>query len=130
MAAASRITPSLRSMLVTTVACRCPVCGEGRMFRTVFQLKDCCEVCGARFERGRGEWTGPVVIGYTLGAGLAFFLWVYLFATGRLFPGVEWVMGALAIVISLGTYRNAKAWWIWLLDVSGLVYPDQADKKV
>jgi uncharacterized protein (DUF983 family) len=115
-------------MLRATVCWRCPACGEGPLFAGGFTLRPTCAACAARFERGRGEWTGPVVISYTLGAGLAFLLWVILFATGTLFPWAEPLVALLAVAIALGSYRFAKAWWVWLLYEAGLVYPDTPPK--
>ncbi len=111
-------------MIDATLLDRCPNCGEGKLFESTFQLKEICSHCQVRYERGRGEWTGPVVIGYTFGAGISFFLWVYLFATDRLFIGVEWVLAFLTIATGLITYRYAKGWWIWLIHAGGWVYPD------
>lgn len=116
----------LQTMLRTTLRLRCPACGEGALFARLFALHATCPVCGVRFERDRGEWTGPVVIAYSLGAGLAFVLWVVLFATGRLFPGAEGLAAIAAGGIAIGSYRFVKAWWIWLIYLGGLVYPDKA----
>jgi hypothetical protein len=99
------------------------------LFASAFSLKETCDVCSARFERGSGEWTGPVVIGYAIGSGIAFVLWLYLFATDRLFPGAEVMIGVLAVTLSLATYRNAKAFWIWLIHMAGLVFPDHMRRQ-
>lgn len=116
---------NLKQFLLTTFALKCPACAEGKLFASGFNLKETCDVCHARFERGKGEWTGPVVVGYAVGSGIAFVLWLYLFATDRLFPGSEIAACVLAIALSLATYRNAKGFWIWLLHMAGLVFPDR-----
>ena len=41
---------------------RCPVCGQGHLFRRWFTMIDRCPRCGLRFERIEGHWTGDLGI--------------------------------------------------------------------
>lgn len=38
--------PADRSLLSVGLRCRCPRCGEGRLFKGFITLKPACEVCG------------------------------------------------------------------------------------
>ena len=46
---------------------RCPECGEGRIFASRWQMNPTCPVCGIRFERGPGYFTGAMYFSYALG---------------------------------------------------------------
>ena len=47
--------------------CRCPRCLSGRVWRGMFTMNEPCPVCGMRFERETGYWTGAMVASYALG---------------------------------------------------------------
>ena len=34
------------SLLYVALACRCPRCGKGRLFRNLLEVRDTCDVCG------------------------------------------------------------------------------------
>jgi uncharacterized protein (DUF983 family) len=110
----------------TTFLWRCPACGNGKLFARAFTLQATCPACGVRFERDRGEWTGPVVISYGIGSGLSLLTWLILFGTGNLFPYAEALIGVMAVGVGLGSHRFAKAFWIWLIHAAGLVYADRS----
>lgn len=46
---------------------KCSECGEGRVFRGRFQMNERCPVCGYKFERGPGYFTGAMYFSYTIG---------------------------------------------------------------
>lgn len=49
-------------MLARGLARRCPVCGQGRLFRRWFTMLERCPRCGFRFERREGQFVGAVGI--------------------------------------------------------------------
>ena len=46
---------------------RCSECGEGRVFAGAFRMNERCPVCGCKFERGPGYFTGAMYFSYALG---------------------------------------------------------------
>src|SRR3981081_3013325 len=50
---------------------RCPVCGQGRLFRTYFAMHEHCSCCGVGFAREHGQWVGSLA---THTCGVAFLL--------------------------------------------------------
>ncbi len=115
---------TVQRLWLTVFRQRCPHCGGGKLYAHGFELNPKCSVCGSRFEREAGSWTGAVVIAYTIGSLVGFGLWLYLWWIGRDFHGVEWLVTAVAVAAILATYRPAKAWWVWMLYSAGWVYPD------
>jgi uncharacterized protein (DUF983 family) len=47
----------LRALLL-----RCPRCGNGRLFRRGYAMYERCPVCGWRYEREEGYWTGAMAV--------------------------------------------------------------------
>ncbi len=47
----------LRALLL-----RCPRCGQGRLFRRGYVMYEQCLVCGWRYEREEGYWTGAMAV--------------------------------------------------------------------
>jgi len=111
-------------MLRTTFRGRCPECERGSVFAGVYRTRSHCPECGAWFERNTGNWTGPVVLGYVVGSLAAFAAGFLLWWRFGVFPGLEAAMIAIAFAAALLAYRPIKAWWLWLLWATGLVFPD------
>ena len=53
--------------LRAVAALRCPVCGEGRVFASLWVMNEPCPVCGARFQREQGYFTGAMYFSCALG---------------------------------------------------------------
>ncbi len=47
-------------MLLRGLARRCPLCGQGKLFRRWFSLTERCPRCHLRFERIEGHWLGAL----------------------------------------------------------------------
>src|SRR5437763_10294951 len=58
---ANTVTILIRGLLL-----RCPYCGKGKLFRKGFTkgftMYERCSVCGWRFEREEGYWTGAIAV--------------------------------------------------------------------
>ena len=50
---------------------RCPLCGQGRLFRSGLIMHDACPHCGVKFEREPGFFLGSIYINYGLTALIA-----------------------------------------------------------
>ena len=50
------------TILIRGLLLRCPNCGKGKLFRRGFTMYEKCPVCGWRFEREEGYWTGAVAL--------------------------------------------------------------------
>lgn len=68
------------SPFATGIACRCPACGEGRLFDGYLDVVETCEVCGAKL-RARSSGDGPAVF--------------VIFALGAIVPVLAWIVHAL-----------------------------------
>lgn len=50
------------TVLIRGLLLRCPNCGKGKLFRSFFKMYEKCAVCGWRFEREEGYWTGAIAV--------------------------------------------------------------------
>jgi uncharacterized protein (DUF983 family) len=50
------------TILIRGLLLRCPNCGKGKLFRRGFTMYEKCPVCGWRFEREEGYWTGAIAL--------------------------------------------------------------------
>jgi uncharacterized protein (DUF983 family) len=53
------------------VKLRCPCCGQGQLFKTMFRTHDRCSACDERFEREPGQSFGAVYINLGLSGTIA-----------------------------------------------------------
>lgn len=53
---------SITTSLIRGLLLRCPNCGRGKLFRKGFTMYEKCTVCGWRFEREEGYWTGAIAV--------------------------------------------------------------------
>lgn len=103
---------------------KCPICGQGDLFKGWLTLHETCSVCGARFFRDPGNWTAPTAFGYGIGAASAVATMVVLWFYNGLSAGSEWVVAGVAVAVTLACFRHVKAWWVAVLTRMGHVYPD------
>ncbi len=99
---------------------RCPRCGEGKMFRTFFDMNTTCPVCGLLFEKASGEMTGGMVINLVVTEVTAVVVGAYfaLFTDVPLLP-LLLVLGFFTIVFPIVFYRYSRGIWAAFLYVTG-----------
>jgi uncharacterized protein (DUF983 family) len=119
--------PSLawyQRLYLAVLKLRCPHCGCGELYEKAYRLHKSCGVCGVRFERSAGDWTGAVVLAYSLAAFLGFGFWVLLYTNGMDFKGSQYAAGFVAVAPVLLIYRNIKGMWTWLLYATSYLTPE------
>ncbi|HTQ37510.1 MAG TPA: DUF983 domain-containing protein [Pirellulales bacterium] len=114
---AAGVHPAAASSLVTllwrAVRLRCPVCGQGKLFRGWFTMYPRCEQCHFRFERSPGYWLGSIFVNYGLTALIVTAAYFALFFTEALPP--DWIMRlllAFCLLFPLWFFRYARGIWI------------------
>jgi uncharacterized protein (DUF983 family) len=53
-------------ILFRSLRLRCPLCGQGKLFRSWFRMHENCPNCGVKFEREGGFFLGSIYINYGL----------------------------------------------------------------
>ncbi|HEY1505122.1 MAG TPA: DUF983 domain-containing protein [Stellaceae bacterium] len=67
---ASAPRPDLWTAIKRGLAQRCPVCGEGKLFRSYLKLSDRCSGCGAKLSELRADdgpaWATILIVGHLI----------------------------------------------------------------
>lgn len=99
---------------------RCPVCGQGRLFRTYFTMNEKCPSCGVAFAREHGQWVGSLDINT--------FLCAFLLMIGVAFAPLWSLRTSLivwcsaAVLVPLATFRFVRGVWTAIVHLTGGVY--------
>ena len=88
--------------------CRCPHCGQGRMFRAYLKVADACNVCGEELNHHRAD-DFPPYIAITIVGHIIIFLMLHMDMAYRVEPITYiWTMVPLAIVMPLAILPSIK----------------------
>ncbi len=97
------------SILYVALACRCPRCGQGRLFRNLLEVRATCEVCGLdlrEHDAGDGAAVGVILLLGAIVVGLAF--WVeFRFAPPLWLHVIIWPVVTVPLAVLM--MRPAKA---------------------
>ena len=117
-ASTERVRPG--RMLRRGLARHCPRCGAGPIFRSWLTMIESCPVCGLRFERESGYWTGAMVASYALGIPvLALLVLAVWLATGWDILAALVVADVLFLAVVPFVWRYSRVVWLhvdWLID--------------
>ena len=97
------------SLLHVALACRCPRCGEGRLFRNLLEVRARCDTCGLdlrEHDAGDGAAVGVILVLGAIVVALAF--WVeFRFSPPLWLHAVLWPVVTIPLAVAL--MRPAKA---------------------
>src|SRR5947209_18604961 len=104
------------TILIRGLLLRCPYCGKGKLFRRGFKMYEKCPVCGWRYEREEGYWTGAVAVNLVVTELLIVIVAVPLavaLALAQMPVTVLMIVGLpLPFVLPLLFFRHAKSFWM------------------
>ncbi len=128
---AARPYRSLLSAMTRGFRCRCPNCGEGRLFRAYLKVVDRCTVCGTELFHQRADdappyfvilITGHIVVPIALSVEIAYSPPYWLHA-------LLWTPLTLAFVLGLlQPIKGAIVGWQWANRMHGFD-PDHRDDE-
>jgi len=108
---------------------RCPYCGRGRLTRSWFVLREACEVCRLRFERGEQDdyWLGAYTLNFIVTE--VFFALILTAVLVATWPNPPWtaiiVVGVVQMCVTpILFYPYAKALWLAIDLIFRRVQPD------
>lgn len=88
--------------------CRCPHCGQGKMFRAYLKVADTCNVCGEELNHHRAD-DFPPYIAITIVGHIIIFLMLHMDMSYHVQPITYlWTMVPLAIVLPLAILPSIK----------------------
>jgi len=108
--------------LRTTFRGTCPACNEGRQLEKWNRVHPHCPACKIELRPGSGShYGGPMVIGYTLGALVAFATGALIYLFAGVPSYIEIAMLAPAVPVALLGYHYGQTFWTWLLWRTGVI---------
>ena len=107
--------PQIETLLWRGARLKCPRCGRGKLYQSLFRMNDACPECGLRLLREPGYYLGATYINYGITALSVTFLFLF-FRLVLNFPtqSIIWPLFGLSIVIPLLLFRQARALWLAL----------------
>jgi uncharacterized protein (DUF983 family) len=100
-------------ILLNGIKLRCPACGQGPLYKSLFRMNRSCSCCGLVFEREQGYFVGAIyvnVIVTELLLGLIYF--IYFFTASVFDPRADIVMVVLALLLPMLLYHHARGIWL------------------
>ena len=101
------------TLLKRSLLLRCPVCGEGKLFRGLLTMHERCESCGVKFEREPGFFLGSIYINYGLTALIVAVAYPLLLFVWNV-PEQQLLFGAVAftVVFPILIFPWARSLWL------------------
>jgi uncharacterized protein (DUF983 family) len=104
---------SRRVALLRALRLRCPVCGQGRLFRGWFSMHSHCSQCGLKLEREPGYFLGSTYFNYALTVLLVMAGYLALTFGAELDPRVVlYLLVGVSVVFPLWFFRYARSLWL------------------
>jgi uncharacterized protein (DUF983 family) len=92
---------------------RCPVCGQGRLFRNWITMHPACEHCGLKYERAPGYFLGSIYFNYGVTTVIVVAAFLVLFFTEALSQQTTFfVLLAFSLLFPLWFFRYARSLWM------------------
>ncbi|TMC97080.1 MAG: DUF983 domain-containing protein [Chloroflexi bacterium] len=102
--------------LIRALFLHCPNCGKGKLFRRGYTMYERCSVCGWRFEREPGYWTGAIalnlVVTELLIAIVIVPLAIWLALTQQPITLLIVIGLPLPFILPFLFFRHAKSFWM------------------
>jgi uncharacterized protein (DUF983 family) len=91
---------------------RCPICGQGQLFKNWFVVRENCPACGVKFEREPGFFLGSIYFNYGLTALISTIAYIVLQFVYN-YPERYVLAGTLIFVVifPLWFHRYARSLW-------------------
>jgi uncharacterized protein (DUF983 family) len=121
---------STATILIRGLLLRCPNCGRGKLFRRGFTMYEKCPVCGWRYEREEGYWTGAVAVNLVVTELLIALVAVPLavaLALAQKPVTLLIIIGLpLPFILPLLFFRHAKSLW---MSIDFMVHPVDPEER-
>lgn len=98
--------------LANTVFNRCPACGEGKVFKTVYRMNELCSHCSLKYEKEPGYFLGAMSLSYSMGFVIVLPIFFYLFFNGYELSTSVLIPGAIVFCLSPLLFRYSRLIWL------------------
>lgn len=92
---------------------RCPVCGQGKLFRNWIAMHAHCEQCGLKYERAPGYFLGSIYFNYGVTTVIVVAAFLGFFFTEIVPQSAAFVvLLAFSLLFPLWFFRYARSLWM------------------
>lgn len=110
---ATFVRPPYATLMSRGLRLRCPRCGKGKLFRSLYRMHDRCPECGLNFNRGPGYYLGSIYLNY----GITALSMTIMFLIARLTLNVSartliWPLFAYCVILPLALFRHCRGLWL------------------
>ncbi len=99
---------------------RCPVCGQGAMFRSHFKINTICPVCHVTFWRDPGEVLGAMYFDWAVAMAAFLLLWAaFAWLTNLSEIALFFILSTAAASAVIICYPWSRCFWTVLVYLSG-----------
>ena len=91
---------------------RCPVCLDGKVFRSLFRAHKDCPVCAIHYERESGYYLSAMFIAYTIGFILIAPLALYLYFQQTPTLQFSIIIGGAIVALWPFIFRYSRVLWL------------------
>ena len=92
---------------------RCPACGEGSLYESLFKMNKECPSCSMVFAREQGYFIGAVYVNVIATESLIFGAYLVSLLTLSAYSDFLYaILFALAVLLPLAFYRHARSIWL------------------
>jgi uncharacterized protein (DUF983 family) len=102
-----------RILLWRALRLRCPLCGQGKLFRGWFASNDRCSSCGADLKREPGFYLGSIYYNYGLTSLIVAIAYPLLLFSGTMSnDALLYSSLAFVVIFPLWFFRYARSLWL------------------
>lgn len=116
---------AVRRFVTTNLRLRCPACGHAKVTAGWWGVITRCPVCGSRFDRMEGNELVSMPLSFMVTVCLLILLGLVLLPRYGFFAGAGVLFALLGCALVLLLVRPMRVLTLWLLWMSGFVYPDR-----
>jgi uncharacterized protein (DUF983 family) len=119
--------------LLAILLCRCPICLQGRVFRSLLRMNPDCPHCGIHFERETGYFLNAMFFAYVLGFIVLVPTMLYLYIQGTSTFWFSVIVSTEIILLWPWVFRYSRVLWLHadqLLDPRRLTEADATPEPV
>jgi uncharacterized protein (DUF983 family) len=116
-----------RKILVRGLKLKCPACGEGALYKSVFKMHERCPSCGLVYGREQGYFVGAIYINVMATEALILLVYLVSIFTASISDSVLFpLLIVMAVALPLIFFRFSRGLW---MSIDHIVSPRHDHRK-
>jgi uncharacterized protein (DUF983 family) len=116
-----------RKILIRGLKLKCPACGEGALYKSVFKMHERCPSCGLVYGREQGYFVGAIYINVMATEALILLVYLVSVFTASISDSVLFpLLIGMAVALPLIFFRFSRGLW---MSIDHIVSPRHDHRK-